>query len=92
MVYKDEFNHWNWFENADYDNFGIHSFNTFNELIEYQYHKYLELLKKYHISQDEIEKIMILEFNEPKKHINAPKYLNHVLNSSQLIKIEKIDN
>ena len=37
LVYKDKDNNWCWFENADYDNRGIHKFDSFDKLIDYEY-------------------------------------------------------
>lgn len=84
LVYKDENNKWNWFENADFINRGIHTFNTYEELIEYQYSRYLCSLKTYNIQKEEIEKIVITEFNKPKGNITAEKYLNHVISSKTI--------
>lgn len=64
-------NNWNWFENSDFNNRGIHSFNTFDELITYQYNKYLEYLKEFNIKKEEIKKIIIREFEKPKSGITA---------------------
>lgn len=86
LVYKDD-NKWNWFENADLINRGIHTFNTLEDLIEYQYNKYLELLKTFNITEEEKEKIIMVEFDKPKDNISAKEYLNHVL-SSKIIRGE----
>ena len=87
LVYK-EGNYYYWFENADFDNRGIHRFNSYNELLIYQYHKYVEYLKTFNISDDELDKIIITEFNKPKDHISVEEYLKHVTNS----KIININN
>lgn len=83
LVYKDG-NSWCWFENADFDNMGIHSFSSLDELLDYQYKKYLELLKKYNISKEEIDKIIITEFDKPLSNISASEYLNYVSNSKRV--------
>ena len=83
LVYKD-YNKWCWFENADFCNRGIHKFNSYDELLTYQYNKYLEYLKTFSITSDEIEKIIITEFAKPKEHSSASEYLNYVINSNQI--------
>lgn len=83
LAYKED-NSWYWFENADFNNRGIHKFNTFNELLNYQYKKYVEFLKTFNITNNEIEKTIVTEFDKPKKHISALEYLNHVTSSKQL--------
>ena len=87
LVFRNN-NSWYWFENADSNNHGIHKFNTLNELLTYQYNKYLEGLKVLDITNDEIDKIIMTEFDKPKKHSSANVYINHVMNS-KVIKINK---
>ena len=87
LIYKNN-DYWYWFENSDFDNRGIHKFNTIDELLNYQYKKYIKLLKTLNITKDEIEKIIITEFDKPKEHISAREYLHHVIDSTQ-IKIKK---
>ena len=84
LVYKNN-NEWYWFENVDFNNKGIHKFNTLDELLNYQYIKYIEYLKTYNITDDELEKIIITEFDKPKEHSSAEEYLNHVINSKRII-------
>lgn len=84
LVYKDDNNCWNWFENADFNNRGIHKFNTFDELLEYQYECYLKFLKNFNIKNSEIDKIIITEFSKPKEHASVEEYLNHVMNSKSI--------
>ena len=83
LVYKYD-NYWYWFENADYNNRGIHRFNTFDELLNYQYKKYIEALKTINITKEELKKIIMTEFDKPSTHISAKEYLNHVINSKIL--------
>ena len=83
LVYRDN-NYWYWFENSDFNNRGIHKFNTFLELLDYQYKTYVEFLKTFNITNDELDKIIVTEFDKPKEHISAREYLNHVINSHQI--------
>lgn len=77
LVYFDK--KWKWFENSDFNNRGIHSFDTIEELLEFQKNKYLELLESYNIKEEEKSKIIIKEFKKPKKHLNAKEYIDFVL-------------
>ena len=45
LIYQDQNNNWNWFENSDFNNRGIHTKKTEQELINYQLTKYKEFLK-----------------------------------------------
>lgn len=84
LVYKNN-DCWYWFENADFNNRGIHKFNTLEELLNYQYNKYIELLKTFNIKDIEIEKIVLTEFDKARKHLSAEEYLEHVINAKELI-------
>ena len=84
LIYTDS-DYWYWFENADFNNRGIHRFNSYDELLNYQYKKYVEFLKTFNITDDEIEKIIITEFDKPKEHISAKEYLDYVINSKLII-------
>lgn len=80
LAYKEN-DKWYWFENADYNNQGIHSFNSLDELIDFEYQKYLELLHSFNIKEEEIKNIILKEFDKPKSNISFKEYLEHVLNS-----------
>ena len=84
LIYKDN-DYWCWFENADYNNRGIHRFNSLDELLNFQYGKYIVYLKTFNITNSEIERIIVTEFDKPKEHISAEEYLNHVINSKPII-------
>ena len=83
LIYKDN-DYWYWFEFADFNNRGIHKFDTYDELLNYQYKKYIELLKTFNIANDEVEKIIITEFDKPKEHISAEEYLHYVIGSKKI--------
>ena len=84
LIYKDKNDDWCWFENADFNNRGIHRFKSYDELLNYQYKKYVEFLKTFNISDEEINKIIITKYDKPKQHISAKEYLNHVINSTMI--------
>lgn len=90
LIFKDKDGFWNWFENSDYENRGIHKFDSIDKLLEYQYIKYLDFLKTFNIKEDEIKKIIFTEFEEPQKNVSASEYLDFVINST-LININSKD-
>lgn len=90
LIFKDKDGFWNWFENSDYENRGIHKFDSINKLLKYQYSKYLDFLKTFNIKEDEIKEIIFAEFEEPQKNISASEYLDFVINST-LININSKD-
>ena len=89
LAYKDN-DYWYWFENADFNNRGIHKFDSFDELLTYQYNRYVEFLKTLNIKNDEIKNIIVTEFDKPKEHASVEEYLNHVINSKIIIFTEKL--
>lgn len=91
LIFKDKDGIWNWFENSDYENRGIHKFDSIDKLLKYQYSKYLEFLKTFNIKEEEIKKIIFTEFEEPQKNISASEYLEFVINSTPIF-IKGSDN
>lgn len=81
LLYKDNNEKWCVFENADYDRRGIFKFDTLNDAIKHQYNAYLDSLKEKKITDEDINKIIIREFDKPKEHISTEEYLDHVINS-----------
>ena len=75
LVYQ-EGNTWNWFEVADFKNQGIHKFNSLEELLNYQIDKYREFLKTFNIKEEELNCILIKEFEKPILHSDFASYLN----------------
>lgn len=85
LIFKDKDGSWNWFENSDYDNRGIYKFDSIDELLKYQYGNYLDFLRTFNITDDEIKKIIITEFGEPKSNVSASDYLDFVINSTPIV-------
>ena len=86
LVYKEN-DKWYWFENAWDDQKGIHEFNTFDELLKFEYQKYLKKLKEYSIKDEEIAKIKYFEYSKPNSHINVINYLKHIINNKKTLKM-----
>jgi len=85
LIFKDKDNNWNWFENSDFENRGIHKFDSINKLLEYQYNKYVEFLQTFDITEKEIDNIILTEFDKPANVVSASDYLNFVINSNKII-------
>ena len=89
LAYKNKDNNgWNYFENADLDNKGIHHFQSFNELIKYQLDRYKSFLKTFNISDEELTKIEMKVFFRPDSNISAKEYLDFVKSSKINIDID----
>lgn len=85
LVFKDHDGNWNWFENSDFNNRGIHEFSSVDELLNYQYKKYVEFLKTFNIRDEEIENIILTEFDKPLSHISALEYLDFVTDAKKIL-------
>ena len=84
LIFKDDDNSWNWFENSDFENRGIHKFDSIDSLLKYQYDKYVKFLKSFNISNDELEKVVFTEYEKPTSNISACDYINFVINSTTI--------
>ena len=84
LVYKDKDGSWNWFEFSDFINRGIHKFSSFDELLKYKYDKYVEFLKTFDITEEELNKIVVTEFQKVKEHISVLDYLDCVLEGIEM--------
>ena len=87
LIFKDKENNWCWFECSDIKNKGIHKFNSINELLKYQYNKYIDILKEFNINDDELKRIILREFEKPKINLSAHDYIEFVM-ESRIIKFE----
>ncbi len=78
LIYKDN-NKWHYFENADYDNRGIYSFDSIEELLDFQKEKYIIHLKEENIKDEEIDRIKRVLYQKPTSHISAREFIEFVL-------------
>ena len=78
LVYKDKDNTWNWFENADFQNRGIHKFNNLDNVIDYQLTRYKQYLSVFNIKEEELEKIILKEYDKPKVNLTALEFIEYV--------------
>lgn len=86
LIFKDkEDNCFHWFETSDSINCGIHKFSTLEELFAYQYARYVDRLKTFSVSKQELDAIIIREFKKPTSHISAREYINFVVHSKEII-------
>lgn len=82
LIYKNNNDDgWNWFENSDYNNRGIHKFDNLDDLLKYQKDSYIKFLKTLDIDEDQIKNIIRKEFYKPKDNIGACEYLEWVVES-----------
>lgn len=87
LIYKDN-DKWKLFEHSDFENRGIHTFNTMKDAIKFQMEKYIEQNRKYNIVGDEeIKHIHIYEYQKPKYGCNRIEFIDNILNNSKEINI-----
>jgi len=89
LTYKNKDNNgWNWFENSDFDNRGIHRFQSFNELIKYRLDKYKSLLKRFNVSEEELSNITMKVFSQPNSNCSVKEYIDFVISSDISIDVD----
>lgn len=83
LVYKDN-NKWYWFEHADYNNRGIHKFNSLKETIKAQMEKHIEYASQYNeINNDIINHIHIYEYSSPRYGCNMDGFIENIINEAK---------
>lgn len=69
---------WYWFENSDFNNRGIHEFESEDKLLKYQLSTYIKFLKEFQIKEEELKNVKLFLYDKPSKNIPASEYINHV--------------
>ncbi len=83
LVYKEN-NKWYWFEHANYNNKGIHEFNSLKDAILFQMKKHIEYASKNNeINEEIINNIHIYEYNNPKYGCNMAEFIKNIINSAK---------
>lgn len=79
LAYKEN-DKWYYFEHADYNNRGIHEFNSLNELKEFQKNKFIEFNKASgrKINEKINSKIKIVEYNITNHNINCDEFYEYM--------------
>ena len=90
LVYKDN-NKWNWFEHADNNNRGIHSFSSLEEAVLCQKKKHIEFNRSLGlpINDDIINTIHVYEYEAPKYGCSNQEFLDNVFDNGKEIVIKK---
>lgn len=84
LIYKDE-DEWCLFEVADERNIGIYTCENLNELLDFQLKQYLLLLRSFDIQEDELCKVIQVEFNKPNFGETFYDYVDEILTLSEEI-------
>ena len=84
LVYKKD-GKWNWFENCDKSNYGIHSYESLTDLITDQMSKHVKLASRFNpVDQDTLDLLHIYEYDRPKYGINTMDFKKFILNSEEV--------
>ena len=86
LVYKKD-NKYYYFENSDYNNRGIHEFNSYEEAVKYQREKHIEYNKSIgnKIDEEILKSLKIYEYENPKYGLNMEEFIDYVLSSKEVI-------
>ena len=85
LVYEKDSKYY-YFEFSDYNNRGIYEYSNIIELLNDQIKKYMNKLEEYNIKEEEKGKLIITKFDKVKEHASEEEYLDHVLNSKNIMK------
>lgn len=82
----EENNNWYWFEHSDFANKGIHKFNNYEELIDYQKKKHIDYVSSFmEITEKLLADLHIIEFDKPEYDINGKEYISYIINGGKFI-------
>ena len=88
LAYKDK-NKWCWFEACDKANFGIHKYDSLEELITDQMEKHVRYAEKFNPLDDStLDYLHIFDYSKPKYSINRKEFMDFILNSSEVPIVE----
>ena len=85
LIYKDkQDNKWCWFEHADFNNRGIHKYDTMEEAMLAQREKHIEFNKSLGLpmSKDIIDTIHVYDYNMPKLGCTNQGYLDSIFDNA----------
>lgn len=86
LVYKKD-NKYYYFENSDFNNRGIHEFNSYEEAVKYQREKHIEYNKSIgnKIDEEILKSLKIYEYENPKYGLNMKEFIDYVLSSKEVL-------
>lgn len=87
LVFKEK-DKWNYFEHSDLKNRGIYTFNTFEDVIEYQKEIHIENNRaRNFVSEEELKYIYIYEYDKPTFNCSMTEFTQNILENGNEIKI-----
>ncbi len=84
LAYKNN-DKWYWFENCDKANYGIHEYETLEDLITDQMSKHVQFAEKFNpLDEKVLNHLSIFEYKKPKLGINSKEFKDYILNSDKV--------
>lgn len=88
LAYKDN-NQWCWFEACDKANYGIHKYDSLEELITDQMEKHVRYAEKFnYLDESTLDYLHIFDYKKPKYSIGTKEFKDFVLCSSEVPIVE----
>ena len=88
LAYKDK-DKWCWFEAIDKANFGIHKYDSLEELITDQMEKHVRYTENFNpIDHSTLDYLHIFDYKKPKYSIGSKEFKKFILNSSEVPIVE----
>lgn len=81
-------NKWYWFENCDKSNFGIHEYESLEELITDQMTRHVKYAARFNpLDESILDTLHIYEYKKPKYGITTKEFTKYILNESTEVPI-----
>lgn len=85
LIFEDN-NKFYYFEYSDFNNRGIHEFNSLESLIEYQKEKFIKYNRNYgQIDEDTLKHLHIYEYDKPNIGCTFDEFIDHILKNKKVI-------
>ncbi len=79
-----------YFEHSDFNNKGIYEFATYEEAINYQKEKFIEINKQRNpVGEEELKHLYIYEYDKPKYGLTMSEFIDYILANAKKVEIKK---
>lgn len=88
LAFKDN-DKWCWFEAVDKANYGIHEYDSLEELITDQMEKHVRYTERFNpIDEEVLDKLHIFDYKKPKSSINSKEFIKFIMDSDEVPIVE----
>ncbi len=89
LVFKDGGRYY-YFEHSDFNNRGIHEFASYEDAINYQREKHIEINKqRNYVGEEELKNIHIYEYDKPLYGCTKTEFIDYILSNAREVEVYK---